>query len=143
MNRPFFLLNRADGFTLIELIVSIILVGIMGGMLVTFMGNAVQRASDTALFTQTVCSASAKAEEVWLEFLELHLNEIGGLSDLKSKIDGGSFDGNGNSVSASWMRLSGTTLTSSGATSSDDYLEVTVTPTSGAAISFLVSQIIF
>lgn len=134
--------GRESGFTLMEVIVSLIIIAIMGSMMVTYMATNVQKAGDRALFTQTVCNSSTKAEEVLLNYLELFQSDVRGLEKFKAKIDTGSYSGNGNTVTSDWVTLDTSTnsITTTGATSDDEMLRVTVTPSSGDSIRFLVTQ---
>ncbi|MCW7754473.1 type II secretion system GspH family protein [Desulfobotulus sp. H1] len=76
-----------EGFTLIEVIVSLILVSIVGTMLVTFMGTAVTRSADPLLNVQHGHYLNQIMENITADYKILMTENTEPLTELQNRID--------------------------------------------------------
>ncbi|MBW2630446.1 MAG: prepilin-type N-terminal cleavage/methylation domain-containing protein [Deltaproteobacteria bacterium] len=131
-------LGNHEGFTLLEVIVTLIITSILGAMLVSMMGGVFTRSTQPAIQTMEVHAMNQVADSISRAY-----RELGSISDLQTNITGGLFD-----VTASGIGISvtaGATGYGSGGTpvegSSSDLLKVTITGSSGLTYALLFGSI--
>jgi prepilin-type N-terminal cleavage/methylation domain-containing protein len=87
-------INKNDGFTLIEVIVTLIVASILGTMLVTFMGTTLTGSVQPLLRVQNANIAGQVMENIAADYNKLNSDDIGAgttvaLSTLKTNIQNG------------------------------------------------------
>jgi len=125
------ILNQ-NGFTLIEIIVSLIVVGIMGAMLVTFTGTALQRSSKGAFDMMEFYQRNQIIDNVTADYrAEVLHRRDSALSILKTRVDNGSYNTSFASVTAQYISYTNTNPPVEQSISSSGYLKITISPGSG------------
>jgi len=108
-------------------------------MLFTFVQTAMTKSVESATKMIPIYAIYQKMDAVNANYMDIFANITSGastaLADLRSDINGGIFNYGNNTVTAAYARLDTSVdppeLTSSGASASDGYLMVTVTPNAG------------
>jgi len=90
-------MKKNGGFTLIEIIVTLILASILGTMLVTFMGSTLTGSVQPLLRVQQANTAGHVMENIITDYTKLNFDDIGAgttvaLSTLKTNVTAGSTD---------------------------------------------------
>ena len=90
-------MKKNGGFTLIEVIVTLILASILGTMLVTFMGSTLTGSVQPLLRVQQANTAGHVMENIITDYTKLNFDDIGAgttvaLSTLKTNVTAGSTD---------------------------------------------------
>ena len=127
-------LGNHEGFTLFEVIVTLIIASILGTMLVSMTGGALTRSTQPAIQTMEVHVMNQVADNV----SRAH-RELGSISTLQADINGGNFDVSASGIGIS-VTASATGYGSGGAPvegSSSDLLKVTITGSSGLTYTLL------
>ncbi|MCD6486679.1 MAG: type II secretion system protein [Syntrophobacterales bacterium] len=133
------ILRRQEGFTLLEIIVTLIITSILGTMLVSMTGGALTRSTEPAIRTMEVHTMNEVADSVSRAY-----RELGSVSDLQADITSGLFN-----VSASGINIvvtAGATGYGTGAnpvegSAPNDLLKVTITGSSGLVYTLLLGDI--
>lgn len=129
------------GFTLIEIIISLIVVGIMGTMLVTFTGTALQRSSKGVFDMVEFYRRNQIIDNITADYTADVIHLTNALTLLKSSIDSGSYDTSFADVSAAYIRYTNANPPVEQSATSGDYLKVTISPASG--IDGMVIAVLF
>jgi prepilin-type N-terminal cleavage/methylation domain-containing protein len=92
-------INKNDGFTLIEVIVTLIVASILGTMLVTFMGTTLTGSVQPLLRVQNANIAGQVMENITADYNKLNWDDIGAgttvaLSTLKTHVQNGNVSTN-------------------------------------------------
>ncbi len=130
------ILRRHEGFTLLEIIVTLIIVSIMGAMLISMTSGALTRSTQPAIQTMEINVMNQVADGISRAY-----RELGSISDLQAHISAGDYDltDPAISVTASYTGYgNGTTPVEGG---SSDLLRVTITGASGLTYSLLFGDI--
>ena len=95
--------NR-QGFTLIEVIVTIIAAGILAAFFVNFMGTSLSSASDSVTRVQAESGGEAAVERIIADYvLAMNSNNpTGALSTITTDIDGGTYDNAAINIDVAW-----------------------------------------
>ena len=132
------ILGRQEGFTLLEVIVTLIIASILGAMLISMTGNALTQSSQPAVQSMEINAMNQVADNVSQAY-----RALGSTNDLQADITSGLFD-----VSASGINIAvtaGATGYGTGATpvegSSSDLLKVTITGSSGLTYELLFGNV--
>jgi prepilin-type N-terminal cleavage/methylation domain-containing protein len=130
------------GFTLIEIIISLIVAGIMGAMLVSFTGTILQNSSKGVFDMVEFYRRNQIIDNITADYIaQIHLSNT--LQLLKTDIDNGSYDTSFADVSAAYITYTNTDPPVEQSAVSGDYLKVTTSPASGidgTAIDVLFTQ---
>ncbi|OPL13819.1 MAG: hypothetical protein AVO39_09975 [delta proteobacterium MLS_D] len=81
----------ADGFTLIEVIIALVLVAILGTFLVLFMSGTVTRSVEPVLQTQCGCYLHGIMENITVDYNTLMLTDETPIATLSDRIDDGDY----------------------------------------------------
>ncbi len=124
--------TNIDGFTLIEIIISLIVIGIMGSMLVSITGTALQRSGKGTFDMVEFYNRNQIIDNITADYRAnvIHRSDAA-LTILKNDIDSGSYDTSFANVSAQYISYSSTHPPVEQLVSSGGYLRVTVSPGSG------------
>jgi prepilin-type N-terminal cleavage/methylation domain-containing protein len=80
------------GFTLVELIITIIVAGILGAFFIHFMGTALSRSSEAVTMVQDECSAEQIMEEIIADYVQaVNSDPTTALSGLVTKNTNGDY----------------------------------------------------
>ena len=121
------------GFTLIEIIISLIVAGIMGAILVTFTGTALQRSSKGAFDMVEFYRRNQILDNITADYRAniIHRTDTA-LNVLVTDIAAGNYDDPGfASVTAQYIAYTTSSPPVEQTTTGGGYLKVTVTPASG------------
>lgn len=120
------------GFTLIEIIISLILVGILGALLVTFTGTALQRSGKGVFDMVEFYRRNQIVDNITADYTAdvIHRTDTA-LTLLKTSIDSGHYDTSFAGVSAAYITYTNTNPPVEQSANSGDYLKVTISPASG------------
>jgi len=127
-------LGRHAGFTLLEVIVTLVVASILGAMLISMMGGAITRSTQPAIQAMEINALNQIADSVSRAY-----RELGSISDLQSKINGGEFNTSIISVAASATGYGSGTDPVEGA--SDNLVKVTITGSSGLTYTLVLGDI--
>jgi prepilin-type N-terminal cleavage/methylation domain-containing protein len=84
--------DSQKGFTLVELIITIIAAGILGAFFIHFMGTALSRSSEAISMVQDECSAEDVMEEIIADYVQaVNSNPATALSSLVTKNTNGDY----------------------------------------------------
>ncbi len=145
MNRCISLKNR-DGFTLIEIIITLIVVSIMGAMLVSYIGNVLTKSAQpltTSLDSQTAGSCMDAVVQYYRDSFYNSGGPLYNVSDIAAQIGNNRFAGRcpGMTINSSWVVYNpATNAIAAGTGAADDMLQVNVSGTSGVSYSMLFSS---
>ena len=126
-------LRNNRGFTLIEAIVSLVVAGILGAMLVSFLGTGVIQSANPVILTRDGAYLNEIIENMTADYTAAQVNNPGptGLSHFKANVDTPNKFGSGYTVAAAYISIpNGQNVTASGGFFSphtNNILEVTVT----------------
>ena len=131
-------LARDDGFTLLEVIVTLIIASMLGAMLVSMTGRVLTSSTWPAIKTMEIHVMNQVADNVSRAY-----RELGSISDLQTKINNRDFD-----VSTSGINIevsASATGYGTGANpvegASSDLLKVTITGSSGLTYALLFGSV--
>lgn len=131
-------MSGSRGFTLLELIIAVVLVGLLAAMFVPVMGTQLTRSADPVGRGVGEAQALSDLEAVLREYvlyLNTDTNPAGVLAHMASTYAGNS------SVSLSWIKFDAATRNETSGTSSDnDGLKVTAKAPGGFSYSMLLTN---
>ncbi len=85
--------KASRGFTLIEVIATVIVAGIMGAIFIQFMGTAMSRSSRSVEIVRGEAAAEAVVERIVADYVEkMNADADTGLGLMKTAIDGKTYD---------------------------------------------------
>jgi len=128
------ILGRHEGFTLLEVIVTIVVASILGAMLISMMGGAFTRSTRPAIQAMEINAMNQIADSVSRAY-----RELGSISGLQSEIDNGNFNTSVISVTASATGYGSGGTPVEGA--SDNLVKVTITGSSGLTYTLVLGDI--
>ncbi len=128
--------NKEAGFTLLEIIVTLIVVSILGSMLISMMGGVLTNSTKPAIQAQEVHVMNQVADSVSRAY-----RELGSISDLQSSIGNGDFDPAGSGVTVTAAASGYGTGSAPVEGGSSDLLKVTITGSSGLTYTLLVGNV--
>jgi len=127
-------LKRHEGFTLIEIIVTLIIVSILGAMLVTMTGNLLHHSTQPAVQAMEIHVMNQVADNIARAY-----RALGSTSTLQSEIGSGNFNIQGISVTAAATGFgAGAAPVEDG---SSDLLKVMITGSTGLTYTVLFANI--
>lgn len=85
--------NSGKGFTLLEVIVTIVVAAIMGALLVQFMGTSMIQSARPVTQVQQVCSLNAVMEQIAADHKKLLAEDSAPLEALKANIENNNYGG--------------------------------------------------
>jgi len=86
-------LPQVRGFTLIEVIATIIAAGILAAFFVNFMGTAMSRASDSVARVRSESAGQAAVEQIIADYVTaMNSNPSGALGLITANVDNGSYN---------------------------------------------------
>jgi len=126
--------GKKEGFTLLEVIITLIIASIMGSMLITMTGGAVTRSTQPVIQTAEINTMNSVADSVARAY-----RELGSTSDLQTEIGNGTFNAAGITVTANLTGYGTGSSPSEGA--SNEFLKVTVTGSTGLSYDLIFGDI--
>lgn len=126
--------GRENGFTMLETIIAIVLLGILGAMTLQFMASALTDATLPITYVQAETGRISIMEKVISDYV-IEVNKTTyatALTTMWTKADNGDYDDGDTAVTMSWIGFDGSG-TEVGAGAGSDYLKVVVT-TGGVTI---------
>lgn len=129
------ILSRHEGFTLLEVIVTLVVASILGAMLVSMTGGLLTRSAQPAVQTMEIHAMNQTADRVSRAY-----RELGSTSDLQGHISDGDYDLINPVISVTSTPTgygNGTTPVEGGS----DLLKVTITGSSGLTYTLLFGNI--
>jgi prepilin-type N-terminal cleavage/methylation domain-containing protein len=94
MNRILLNFRSQKGFTLIEIIVTIILAAIMGTIFIQFMSKSLTKSAEPLMLIQKAYSLNQIIEEITADYKDLLDSDTTPIETLKIYIENGNIDGN-------------------------------------------------
>ena len=128
------ILGRHEGFTLLEVIVTIVVASILGAMLISMTGGAITRSTRPAIQAMEINALNQIADSVSRAY-----RELGSISELQTEIGNGSFNTSAISVTASATGYGSGGAPVEGA--SDNLVKVTITGSSGLTYTLVLGDI--
>jgi len=128
--------NKEAGFTLLEIIVTLIIVSILGAMLASMMGGVLTNSTKPALQAREVHFMNQVADSVSRAY-----RELGSVTDLQNSIAAGDFDPAGSGITVAAALTGYGTGSAPVEGSSSDLLKVTITGNSGLTYTLLVGDL--
>jgi prepilin-type N-terminal cleavage/methylation domain-containing protein len=85
----------SKGFTLVEIIVTILVTGILGAIFTNFIGTTMESSWNAVEITRDEASSEALMEEIIADYVEaINSNPVGALLTIKNKMTNGDYGGN-------------------------------------------------
>jgi len=132
--RRFQKINKSGGFTLIEVIISLVVVGILSAMFVVFMQTSVLRSYNPVVLAKSSAYLTSIMDNIGADYRGLMVTESDPLTTLNSHLSDSSYRSShyGSSFTISTKRFdfptgSGTVTEPSSASGSGKMLKVTIT----------------
>ncbi len=95
--------NRQNGFTLVEIIITLVAAGILGAIFINLMGTALRDSWNSVEMVSNEAEGVRRMEEIIADYVvEINSNPAGALAKLKSDADGGLY---GPNVSMQYVRF--------------------------------------
>lgn len=91
-SRRYYKMKGSGGFTLVEVIVSLVVAAILGAMLVAFVGSNVMKSANPVFAAQGGAYLNSIMENIGADYRKLMSTSSTPLTDLKTKIDALSTD---------------------------------------------------
>ena len=128
------ILGRHEGFTLLEVIVTLVVASILGAMLISMTGGAITRSTQPVIQAMEINAMNQVADSISRAY-----RELGSISELQTRIDADDFDTSAIIVTASETGYGSGGDPVEGA--SDDLLKVTITGSTGLTYTLVLGDI--
>lgn len=115
------------GFTLLEVIVTIIVAAVMGVILVQFMGTAMLRSGEAVVRVQDVSTLRQVLDNMTSDYKYLAATQAGFLSTFKTRVDTPNYYGTGYTTTTRYIEFDGSGAEIQDTSAPYNLLKVTVT----------------